>query len=165
MISAFDEWTPTGGPETEPLPLQRYFESPTGYVLGVVVWPLYLAVWYGSVYVTEILGVLPFTLSIIIAVGGLFFTSVVSAAAIGVTAWQVPEARLRGHFARLSLFVLLAPALFYLYFVSSFASISGSGLGAFAQHAIVTTGLLGPMLGFSFLAFALFVLGVRYSRE
>lgn len=36
------------------------------------------------------------------------------------------------------------------------------GLGVFTEHALLTTGLLGPTIGFAFLCFALLVGVVRY---
>ena len=168
---ALDTWSGSNTPVPDSLLLHWVLEPPYGYVLGIALWAAYLAVWYSTVYAAEILGLIPFSVSVVVAVGGLLVTSVVSASAICVTAWKVPYTRLREHFVRVSLFALLAPALLVVYFRPSpavpslNAAIEPLGLGVFVEHALLTTGVVGPALGCAFLLFALLVLVFRYRLE
>lgn len=149
----------------------RFFEPPVGYAIGIGVWPVYLAIWYGTLFVAETLGLVPFSFSVVVAVGGLLVTSAVSVLATCVTAWRVPSARLRGHALAVSAVLLVAPLLGYLYFGSPPASLSPHsaiaplGLDVFVEHALVTTGVLGPTIGFASLLFALLVLAHRSRLE
>lgn len=165
ITETLDKLTDSHGPDFESLPFQQFLRPPYGYVIGVVVWSVYLATWYTAVYVTEIRGLLPFRFSVVVALGGLLVTAVISAVAMSITAWRVPRGRIRGHFARVSLAILVVPILFFVYFVSDLSSVDSSGLSVFTEHALLTTGLVGPMIGFAFLLFSLLVLGFRYRLD
>ena len=165
---ALDKWIDPRRPRLGSLLLHRFLKPPYGYAIGIGVWPVYLALWYGTVFAAEILGLVPFSLSVIVAVGGLLVTSVVSVLAMCLTAWRTPYARIRGHSLGISLFLLFAPPLAYVYFgsppllPSPYSAIEPLGLDVFVEHALITTGLLGPAIGFAFLFFALLVLAFRY---
>lgn len=111
---------------------------------------------------------MPLWLSITVTVDGLLVTSVVSVLAICVSAQRTPYARLRGHALGVLLF-LLFPALGFLTYLrppsalpSPYSATEPLGLSIFLEHALITTGLLGSTIGFSFLTFALLVVALRY---
>ncbi|NHN58947.1 MULTISPECIES: hypothetical protein [Halorussus] len=168
---ALDKWIDRRRPPLDSLLLHRFLKPPHGYAIGIGVWPVYLAFWYGTVFAAEILGPVPFSLSVIAAVGGLLATSVVSALAVCITAWRTPYARIRGHSLGISVFLLFALPLAYVYFGSPpllpgpYSAIEPLGLNVFVEHALITTGLLGPAIGFAFLFFALLVLAFRWRLE
>lgn len=146
-------------------------EPPYGYAIGIGVWPAYLALWYATVFTAELLGAVPFSLSVVVGAGGLLVTSVGSVLAMCITAWRTPYARLRrqspGIFVTF-LFGLLTASVYFgspPLLPSPYSVIAPLGLDAFGEHALVTTGLLGPAIGLAFLAFALFVLAVRYRLQ
>lgn len=164
---ALDKVTGPRGPLKNSLLLHRFLEPPYGYVVGIGVWPVYLVLWYGTVFAAEILGLVPFSLSVIVAVAGLLVTSAVSALAMCVTAWRVSTARIREQSLVSSVFLLFALTLGYVYFgsppllPSPHAAIEPLGLDVFLEHALVTTGVLGLALGFAFSVFALLVFAFR----
>lgn len=163
-----DKWIDLSRPDLDSLLLHRFLEPPHGYAIGIGIWPVYLAIWYGTVFLAETPGLLPFAVSIIVAIGGLLVTSAVSALAMCITAWRVPYTRIRGHSVRVIVFLLFAPTLFFVYFSpqpifpSPYLAVEPLGLDVFVEHALITTGLLGPMIGFAFLSFSLCVLAFRY---
>ena len=165
---ALDKWFSPRRPPCDSLVLHRFLKPPYGYAIGIGVWPVYLALWYATVFAAEILGLVPFSVSVIVALGGLLVTSVVSALAMCITAWRAPYARIRGHSLAISVSLLFALLLGYVYFgapsllPSPHSVIEPLGLDVFVEHALITTGLLDPAIGFMFLVFALFVLVFRY---
>jgi|GEM_PF-6234570 len=162
-----DTWSDTSVPVSDAVLSHWALESPAGYVLGIAVWSVYLAAWYGTVYAAETLGLVPFDLSTAVFLGGLVVTSGVSVGAVCLTAWNVPASRFRAHFVRLSLVALLAPVLCIVYFrplsvvPSPYMVIEPLGLDVFVEHALLTTGVLGPAVGCAVLVFALLVLAFR----
>ena len=168
---ALDKWIAPRRSLRDSLLLHRFLEPPYGYAIGIGVWSVYLTLWYGTVFAAEILGLVPFSLSVTVAVGGLLATSVVSALAMCITAWRAPYARIRSHSLAIAVFFLFALPLVSVYFgsppllPSPSAAIEPLGLDVFVEHALITTGLLGPAIGFAFLAFALLVLAFRSRLE
>lgn len=168
---ALENWIDLRRPALESLLLHRFLKPPYGYAIGIGAWPVYLALWYGTVYAADVMALGPFSLSIFGAVAGLLVTSIVSAFAMALTAWRPPYRRIRRHTLGVSVFLLFAPALFVVYsgatpFVPSPSSaIEPLGLDVFVEHALITTGVLGPAIGFAFLFFAVLVLAFRYRLE
>lgn len=166
--AALHKWTDIDRPALESLLIHRLLKPPSGYAIGIGVWTVYLAFWYGTVFAAEFLYLVPFWLSVVVAVGGLLVTSIVSALAMCITAWRLPYPRIRGHTVGVAAFLLFAPALFVVYFGSSpflpspYSAIAPLGLDVPVEHALLTAGLLGPAIGFAFLVFALLVLAFRY---
>lgn len=171
QADALNTWIDSRGPDGSPLLLRRLLSPPYGYVLGIALWPGYLAVLYASLFVTEILELLPFAVSAVVFLSGLLVTSALSILVMGSTAWRVSTDRIRDQFFRTAVLLLLAPALFVVYTVSisglpsPYAVIAPLGLDAFVDHAIITTVLLGPVVGFALLVFPLVVLVYRSRLE
>jgi hypothetical protein len=83
---ALDNWICSRVPGLTSLLAHRFLKSPYGYALGITAWPVYLAIWYGTVFASENLAVIPFNVSVIVALGGLLVTSVVSALVMCISA-------------------------------------------------------------------------------
>lgn len=160
-------WLEARDPGRSPLLGYRSLSPPLGYVLGIALWPVYLTVLYGTIFVTESLQLLPSVVSIAVFLGGLLATSISSALVMCVTSWQVSATRIREHSLWVSASLLLAPALFLVrhglvpVLPSPYLMLKPLGLHAFAEHALITIGFLGPMVGVLFLCFPLLVLGYR----
>lgn len=169
--AALDEWLDVRRPALEAVLLHPLLTPPHGYAIGIGVWMAYLALWYSSVFAAETLEFVPFSLSVVVALGGLLVTTLLSAVAMSITAWRPRYRRIRGHALGLVVFLLAVPALFVFYFRAPpllprpSAAIEPLGLDVFVEHAVLTTGLLGPMIGSGFLSFALLVLVLRYRLQ
>ena len=155
-----EKWVDTTDSRLESLLHHRFLEPPYGYVMGVVLWPVFISI-------LSVWGMLQFGLpSTVVTLGGLVVgvgcfvvTSMSSALVMGVTAWNTSYERVRRQSALLFLSLLLAVPLFGLYF--HWPSIPYSdelGLSAFAAHELSKIVFLGPAIGFAFVLSPLVVL-------
>lgn len=155
-----ERWVGTSNSGLESLLHHRFLEPPYGYVIGVVLWPVFLSI-------LSVWGVLQFGLpstvvtlgGLVVGVGGVVMTSMSSALVMGVTAWNAPYERVRRQSTLLFLSLLLAVPLFGLYFRwPSIPYRHELGLSAFAAHELSKIVFLGPAIGFAFVIFPLVVL-------
>ncbi|WP_128476549.1 hypothetical protein [Halorussus pelagicus] len=162
-----ETWIDTSGSGLESLLHHPLLNPPYGYVIGVVLWPVFLSIL--SVW-GLLMSSLPSSVvtpgGLALGVGGPVVTSMSSALVMGATAWNTPRERIRRQFALLSLSFLLAVPLFGLYFDWPTIPYGRElGLSVFAAHELSKIVLLGPAIGVAFLIFPLLMLGDRSHRE
>jgi len=160
-------WLDPAGSGSASLLRHRFLEPPYGYLIGVVLWPIYISLL--SVWGLLLFG-LPSTVGtlggLVVGIGGVMVTSLSSALVMSVTAWNTPDERVRRQFALLVPSVLLAVPLFDLYFRWSMIPYSDElGLSTFVAHEVSKIVLLGPAIGFAFVVFPLVVLVYRSLLE
>jgi len=137
---------------------------PYGYVLGVVLWPVFLSLL--SVWAVLLQSGLPSTVDtvggLVVGVGGFVVTSLSSALVMSATAWNTPYERIRRQFTFLFLSLVLAVLLFGLYSTWQMVPYWHElGLSAFVAHEVSKIVFLGPAIGFTFVIFPLAMLAHR----
>ncbi|MFC4551439.1 MULTISPECIES: hypothetical protein [Halorussus] len=163
----FDKWVDTSGSGLESLLRHRLLKPPYGYVIGVVLWPVFISII--SVW-AALQSSLPSTVvtvgGLVVGVGSFVVISTSSALVMGVTAWNTPYERIPRQFALLFLSFLLAVPLFGLYL--NWPTIPYRyelGLSAFVAHELSKIVFLGPAIGFAFVISPLGVLVHRFHLE
>lgn len=156
-----EKWVDARGSGSGALPQYRFLEPPYGYVIGILLWPVFLSIL--SVWAVLLQSGLPSSVAtiggLVVGVGGGVLTSMSSGLVMGITAWNTPAERLRRQFASLSLSLPLAVLLFGLY--RTWPTIPGRdklGVSAFAAHELSKIVFLGPAVGFAFVVVPLVVL-------
>ncbi|MFC4448346.1 hypothetical protein [Halorussus aquaticus] len=158
-----EEWMDTSGPGPESLLRHRFLEPPYGYVIGVVLWPVFLSI----VSVWGVLqSVLPPTVvtvgGLVVGIGGFVVTSTSSALLMGVTAWNTPYERVRRQSVLLCLSLVPSALLFGLYLRwPSIPYRYELGLSVFLAHELSKIVFLGPAIGFAFVISSLVVFVYR----
>lgn len=157
----------TSGSGPESLLRHPFLKPPYGYVIGVVLWPVFLSL--VSVWAALQSG-LPSPVvtvgGLMVGVGGFVVASTSSALVMAVTAWNTPYERIRRQFALLVLSLLLAVLLAGLYHNHpTFLYRRELGLSVFVAHELSKIVFLGPAIGFGFALFPLVVLVRRSYRR
>jgi len=156
-------WAGTSGSGLESLLQHQFLKPPYGYVIGIVLWPVFISIF--SIWAVLQSG-LPSTVvtigGLVIGVGSFVIASMGSALVMGVTAWNTPDERIQRQSALLFLSLLLSIPLFSLY--ANWPMIPYRhelGLSAFAAHELSKIVFLGPAIGFAFIISPLVVLVYR----
>lgn len=163
MISeARDKWANTL--DSEPLLDHWVLKPPYGYMVGVLIWPVFftvLSVW-GTLLQSDPPSVVVTVGGLAVGVGCFVVTSMGSALVLGVTAWNIPQEHIRQQFVLLVLSLLFAALLFGLYLNWSMIPYRYElGLSAFMAHELSKIVLLGPAIGFAFMISPVVVLAHR----
>lgn len=163
-VKTLEKWADVPGSGPESLRRHRCLEPPYGYVIGVVLWPVFISLI--SVWAVLLQSGLPSIVDtvggFVIGVGGFVVTSTISALLMGVTAWNTPDERIRRQFVFLFLSLLLAVLLFGLYLNWPMIPYSYElGLSTFVAHELSKIAFLGPAVGFAFVIFPLAALAHR----
>ncbi|MFD1640294.1 hypothetical protein [Halohasta litorea] len=163
VLEGFKKEVDVPRPELEPLLQHRFLTPPYGYVLGVLLWPVFdvlISVWFGLSQ-SGLLSI-PDPIGGLVVLGGFVGTSVSSALVMGLTAWNTPDEHRRRYFALLLLCLLFGILLFRLH--TTFTTILRFELGVslFASHELSKIVFRGPALGLVSAFYALVVLSFRY---
>lgn len=153
-IELLESWINTLDAGLESLLHHPFAKPPYGYVIGVVLWPLYISTL--SVWAILLQFNLPSTIVtlgvLIIGIGGFVTTTMSSILITGATAWNTPYERIRRQFALLVLPLLLAVPLFSVYQNWQMEPYGYElGLSTFAAHELSKIVFLGPATGCAFL--------------
>lgn len=160
-----EKWVGASSSGSDSLRYHRFLNPPVGYVIGVVLWPVFLS--FMSVWAVLVQTGLPSPVvtigGIVLGIGGFVVTSISSALVMGVTAWNTPDDRLRRQIVFLCLSFFLAGLLFGLYLQWPTIPFKGElGVSTFVAHEVSKVALLGPAIGFTFVVFPLMVLVHRF---
>jgi len=164
-VKSLEGWVGTAGSGPETRLQHRFLKPPYGYILGIVLWPLFLL----SLSVWAVLlqaGLPSFAVTaggLVVGVGGALLTILSSALVLSITAWNTPYERLRRQFAPLFLSLLLGGLLFGVYLAWPMFPYSDElGLSVFVAHELSKIVFAGPAIGCVFMLFPLMVLASRY---
>lgn len=163
VLEPFKKEVDIPGPRLEPLLQHRFLTPPYGYVLGVLLWPVFQVILSVSLGLSQ--SGLPSLVAIVdgvVVVGGFVGTSVGSALVMGITAWNTPDEDIRRYVALLCLCLLLGVLSFSLYDELPTTYGSELGLSLFASYELLKILFRGPALGLASAFYSLMVLGFRY---
>lgn len=171
-VDALEKWMDTAGPGPETELHHKFLKPPYGYVIGVVLWPVFLSiisVWvvlWQSGLPSVLPSVVATVIGLVVVVGGSLLTILGSALVLSITAWNTPYERLRRQSVLLFLSLLLAVLLFGVYLTwPMFPYWSELGLSVFGAHELSRIVFAGPAIGFTFMLFPLMVFASRYHHE
>ena len=164
-VKALGQWIGAAGPRPEIRLHHRFLKPPYGYVVGIVLWPIFLSslsAW--AVLLQADLPSIAVTVgSLVVVGGGSLLTILGSAFVLSITAWNTPYERLRHQFALLFLSLFLAVLLFGMYLTwPIFPYGDELGLSVFVAHELSKIVFAGPAIGFMFVFFPLMVFASRY---
>jgi len=163
MVSeAFKKEVDIPGPRLVPLGQHRFLTPPYGYVLGVILWPVFqliISVWF--VLSQSGLPSLVATVEEFVVLGGFLGASVGSALVMGIAAWNTPDERRQRYFTLLCLCLLPGVLFFSLYNNSSTTYGFELGLSFLASDELTKILFRGPALGLVSAFYALVVLSFR----
>jgi len=156
-----EKWVDTSGSGPESLLQYRFLKTPYGYVIGIVLWPVFISimsVWglllqFGPPSIVVTVG------GLVVGIGSFVVASMSSALVMSATAWNTPDRRVRRQFALLFPSLLLAVPLFGLYLNWPMIPYRYElGLSVFVANELSKIVFLGPAIGFAFVISPLAVL-------
>lgn len=164
-VKALKRWVGTAGPSPEKRLRHRFLKPPYGYVLGIIIWPIFisiLSVW-NALLQTGPPSIVVTVGGLVVVVGGSLLTILSSALVLSITAWNSPHESLRRQFSFLFSSLLLAVSLFGVYLTwPMFPYGDDLELGVFVAHELSKILFAGPAIGLTFMLFPLVVLVSRY---
>ena len=163
-LKKFESWIGTAGPGPGTRLHHEFLTPPCGYVLGIIVWPVFLSslsVW-AALYQVGLPSVAVTVGGLVVVGGGSLLTILSSALVLSITAWNTPYERLRRQSALLLLSPLVAVLLYGVYRTwPLFPHANEFGLSLFVAHELSKIVFVGPAIGFAFLLFPLMVFASR----
>lgn len=167
-VKVLEQWVGTAGPSPEKRLHHRFLKQPYGYVLGIILWPIFisiLSVW-NVLFQTGHPSIAVTVGGFVVVVGGSLLTILSSALVLSITAWNSPHERLRRQFSFLFSSLLLAVLLFGVYLTwPMFPYGDELELSVFLAHELSKILFAGPAIGLTFMLFPLMVLVSRYRLQ
>ncbi|WP_423743708.1 hypothetical protein V5735_11825 (plasmid) [Haladaptatus sp. SPP-AMP-3] len=161
-----EKWVDASGSGPESLLQRRFLKPPYGYVIGIVLWPVFISIMsvWGVLLQSGPPSIVVTVGGLVVGVGSFVVASMGSALVMGITAWNTPDERIRRQLALLFPSLPLAVLLFGLYLNWPMTPYrSKLGLSAFVANELSKIVFLGPAIGFAFVISPLAVL-VHRSR-
>ncbi|MFC7073151.1 hypothetical protein ACFQJ7_12185 [Halovenus rubra] len=158
-----EKWVGNPGPPSGALIQNQILKPPYGYVIGIIIWPIFLSIISVSIAMSLQIGFFLIT-SLIVVVGGPL-TIISSACVLSITAWNTPDKQIQQYVAVLTALFFLSVPLFYLWATTGTVFLQDRGLSAFAAHELIRIVFLGPAIGFVFVVFSLMIFASRYRRN